>query len=95
MEEVKTEKRENIKKGEILRDEDTQSIISYDGEARDNHDSASIRSRYLDNGYAKRLTLSRESVVECEFPKISKNDVTEKDSTELKVFSKPNARRYV
>ena len=95
VEEVKTEKRENLKKGEASRDEDSQSIISYDGEARNNHDSATIQSRYLDNGYAKRLTPSNESVLECEFPKISKNDISEKDLTELKVFSKPTARRYV
>ena len=93
LEEVKVEKRDEIEKGKVPRDEDSQSIISYDGKVVDNYDTASIRSRHLDNGYAKRLSPTRESVLDCDFPKIPPKDFTEKESTELKVFPIHKSRR--
>ena len=95
LEEVKAEKGDEIKKEKVSRDEDNQSIISYDVEAIDNFDTASIRSRHLDNGYAKALTPKSEIVLDCDLPKLPLTGFSEKDSTELKVFSIDRACRLV
>ena len=95
LDEQETEKGDDVKNEKSPRDEDSQSIISYDGAAIDNFDTASIRSRHLDNGYAKRLTPTSEIVLNCDSTKINLKGFSEKDTTELKVFSIDRAHRLV
>ena len=83
------------KKEKLPRDDDSQSIISYDGAVIDNFDSASIRSRRLSNGYAKRFTPTSEIVLDCELPKIAQIGLSQKETTELKVISLKNPCRFV